>query len=766
MFGINMKKIAVLYYLISFSIQGHFPPPVGVDQFALNVSHGGYGYYHRSSSDIYSESGANALMNFSCTQAEKEKNKRIEEILDEECDPFGLGLRNLEKSVNSIESKINENIFEKLRQKTVEYFALNLAEATKNSSRPFIPRSLLTKCSIPADSFMARGINSRRNSQTSRRWRDLKGVVGRSFDPVNMGMAIIARERLLMFSGRRPKIGKTDRYPSQANVTKEQFYQTIGYNSRTGDIDKNQVRKAKDCHVAYELNNGDYGGRHQALEERDNYNFCVGIDNELHRIETNYPNLYRWTSRQSSQYNFGGSSTRESRYVFDHYKYINNNGGKVFQPGIYTGMKELITANGGSWQSLWNSVKKRGLTKPLESAFLSAVRKAKNPSKTTPALTRAWNKYKSIIKNTNESYAGLEKTTLFMDFCRKPKSERARRSFLKKILRLRPNVIRQFMIDEKPENRVFAKALFCKNGYQKQIKEKTPCAGVSGGPLPGKNPVVVKQHSTGTYPFRIYTGISISQRTSRSPRKISLGLNIAIGPNLQSDPNSSTLVSQASSRFESDSSKYLNCQVGADGTPQSYTPPSPTSMPASARKFFCPEDPKLKKPPGMKFDIKFNVFPPGAVAPLPKITMHRCFRAEISWKSGIADASNCQKVRQFSINQCIAKGGSPSACNSVVPPVGHPSLNRVDATNLTLSTKLSTVRHEVLHNLGLKDEYIDTQIPFNPIGEIDSIMRKSSNPRAILFPRHLDEIIAPSKCSKLRINALKRRVKRLRRGSR
>ena len=747
-----MKKYIVLFSFFSLSIPAHEPPVLlskSIDRSV--VGYGGYGYYYGSSQDIRSEAAANAIMKFSCTQAEKEKYKRLKELANQECDPLDLGLRrDLESEMLSIENKINEKLYEKIRQKTIEYFALNLAEATKNSNNPFQPSSLIDKCEVPADSMMGKALRGPENSNEAKRWKELRNYVGFSYRPARMGFAMIARERLLMFTGGRQEIGKRERLPGNANVTKEQFYRTIGY-------DRGRLPRTIDCREIYQFNNGSFGRSFEYLEEDDNYNLCIGMANELHRIETNYPNLYRWSVRRSREYGLGGfRSTKETRYAFDHYEYENGGQRKVFQPGIFSAMRDLLAANGDSWQSLWNSVKEKKDTKKLDKALKSAILKAITPSKTTPAITRAWNNYQSVANKANESYARSEKIFFLRTFCRKPKTNEDKRRFLQNIIASRPNVIRQFMLEEKPEDRALAKSLLCKNGYQSYIKDRNPCAGVTGGPLPGKRPVVVKQKTTNTYPFASYNGAIISQPTPQSPRSFSLGINFVLGPNMGGVPNATSLMNQAARKFEADSNKFLNCQVGAEGSPQSYSPPG------ANRAIPCPPDPKLKKPPGMNFNIKFNVAPPGSVPPKPKVSIHQCYRAEISWDHGVTAASNCQRVRQYAVNECIRAGKTATECDRITPPVGDPSLNRADSGNLTLNSKLGTLRHEVLHKLGLKDEYIDPGMPFNPIGEDNSIMRYSRHPNAKLYPRHLDELIAPTKCVKLRRRARERR----RRGSR
>lgn len=65
-----------------------------------------------------------------------------------------------------------------------------------------------------------------------------------------------------------------------------------------------------------------------------------------------------------------------------------------------------------------------------------------------------------------------------------------------------------------------------------------------------------------------------------------------------------------------------------------------------------------------------------------------------------------------------------------------------DAGNLTVSTTCKTIKHEVLHQFGLPDEYVAGYYPFNRIGEHDSVMASGYN----LKERHLRFLLSPKKC--------------------
>ena len=73
--------------------------------------------------------------------------------------------------------------------------------------------------------------------------------------------------------------------------------------------------------------------------------------------------------------------------------------------------------------------------------------------------------------------------------------------------------------------------------------------------------------------------------------------------------------------------------------------------------------------------------------------------------------------------------------------------NRADSGNYVLSEGFGTVRHEVLHLMGLPDEYRSEEKPFSQLGEHNSIMNNSNDLESRIYPRHLDTILDVANCS-------------------
>lgn len=69
-----------------------------------------------------------------------------------------------------------------------------------------------------------------------------------------------------------------------------------------------------------------------------------------------------------------------------------------------------------------------------------------------------------------------------------------------------------------------------------------------------------------------------------------------------------------------------------------------------------------------------------------------------------------------------------------------------DAENLTIASlgDCKTIQHEMMHTVGLADEYSADYYPFNLIGEHDSLMNNGEK----LFARHIGDLLSPMKCSR------------------
>ena len=116
-------------------------------------------------------------------------------------------------------------------------------------------------------------------------------------------------------------------------------------------------------------------------------------------------------------------------------------------------------------------------------------------------------------------------------------------------------------------------------------------------------------------------------------------------------------------------------------------------------------------------------------------------------------------MQSFAVRKCVEREIS-SGVNSKrakvncqrAYPLNSPNNNRENAANLTLGSTLGTIRHELFHQMGNNDdEYVDSAMEFNPIGEFNSLMNNSDGRGARLYPRHVQEILSPIKCVSTRL---------------
>ena len=142
-----MKFYLISFFLFSSSLFAHRENASqtnvnGVSGMGQN-SYGGYSYYYGSSSDINSEAAAYDLGDFNCQDFQQSSS---DDIICESgnCQTGQISaLYNSSVEVNR-KAKIQAT-FDKLRDKALEYFALNLESSTSGSSEPFNTRDLFNE---------------------------------------------------------------------------------------------------------------------------------------------------------------------------------------------------------------------------------------------------------------------------------------------------------------------------------------------------------------------------------------------------------------------------------------------------------------------------------------------------------------------------------------------------------------------------------------------------------------------------------------------
>ncbi|MEK6623961.1 MAG: hypothetical protein AABY86_03275, partial [Bdellovibrionota bacterium] len=352
---------------------------------------------------------------------------------------------------------------------------------------------------------------------------------------------------------------------------------------------------------------------------------------------------------------------------------------------------------------------------------------------------------------------------------------------------MRPNIVRQALLDMNEPMRSLAKGVLCDAGVMPNIRREPQCEGVTGGPLPGPNPISINRRKVNDYPYGSQNTFNIDRPATpaNAPYTVNLAVNMVVGAGLagMTDRNRNHIPDEMECKvkaWQSDANNYLNCSTGA--VPQIEAPITEevrcdaTGTSGAARAKIdpqlipfttpqaCPLNPGMQRTPNIRFNITLN---PVTTSPgEPAVTIHKCYNADIPGVGG----GRCNKVREWNINKCIARsdtemtdclaeaGMNNKKCRKKIKKKctkevdtniadGGGWTNRADSGNYVLSEGFGTVRHEVLHLMGLPDEYRSEEKPFSQLGEHNSIMNNSNDLESRIYPRHLDTILDVANCS-------------------
>lgn len=69
--------------------------------------------------------------------------------------------------------------------------------------------------------------------------------------------------------------------------------------------------------------------------------------------------------------------------------------------------------------------------------------------------------------------------------------------------------------------------------------------------------------------------------------------------------------------------------------------------------------------------------------------------------------------------------------------------DRENAKNLTINSDCETIMHEIMHRMGLPDEYLDADRPYTKVGHINLMVGSSDK----FLPRHIEVLLRPQVCS-------------------
>jgi len=128
--------------------------------------------------------------------------------------------------------------------------------------------------------------------------------------------------------------------------------------------------------------------------------------------------------------------------------------------------------------------------------------------------------------------------------------------------------------------------------------------------------------------------------------------------------------------------------------------------------------------------------------------VHKCWCSTCTLKYKDADGN----VRSVPKDTC-KEDFTPEMTAALEDKVLNPDDSRrrwflqADASNLNEGSlsNCKTIQHEIMHKLGLSDEYVADYYPFNLVGEHDSLMNGGND----LKPRHIGDLLSPKKCERV-----------------
>ena len=314
-----------------------------------------------------------------------------------------------------------------------------------------------------------------------------------------------------------------------------------------------------------------------------------------------------------------------------------------------------------------------------------------------------------------------------------------------------PNVVRQTMIDLKKENLPLARFSLCHNEVKEPFSKPIHC-GVIEGDMEAPDGMRLEIVSS-SFPYGTKKGKFINVKKDKDGSIVIKDKIKFVEKTPLSDEIKKCLETKVSQSMMDD----LNCQVGAPKSPveQIVAPldravcgeSSSDKTGSTTLKRKCPTAPHQKRTPPVKFDIEISFDDNGGA----EIDIYKCYRSEIADESKRGD---CAEVEKYNVTVCVESGGRDYYCSEhtgvelekcckkyVKQAVAQGGLIRQNAENMTPGAKHGTWYHEIMHGMGLDDEYSDGTYPTAYLGEHNSLMKNSSSPEGILYPRHIDEIL-------------------------
>ncbi|MBI2521100.1 MAG: hypothetical protein HYV97_11800 [Bdellovibrio sp.] len=695
------KLIVLSLFLVNQNVSAHAPADstdinetvYSEENGTYGRSYGGYGFLSTSEAE-----GAHAFQ-FQCRESDRQYYlEQFCRRTDDDGTPpvtrfLGPNMKNL--------------VLTRLREQAAEYYAYQLNAV--GGLAPRAPRLPRPAC-IPENSEI---------------WTNLTGN------------GILARSRMLNASARE-KRDAVNRTVDGENMSKALLYsKRLDHFMQKNTLDYN-------CATVTETN-----------RQR-----CLPMQYTQYRLKSSFPALWRHNAQQVGSRNPGGFTIRSSETdpLFDHISTLIGANEAAGDDAVTT----LVQAKVLGDQELQNGIQQNDDSNytNLEAKFESAVQAGIDAPEGS-LLKKAYTAYTEQVARVKSAHAAQMRSE-FNCLCSGlscPDAGEAPAATddlnaIRILAFRRPNMVRQALLDMTPSERYLAQAVLCESNVLNSVKREKNCQGISGGPLPGATPVTVSRRKVNDWPYGSENHFNITrpETPADAPYTINLSINMLVGASLGgADANGDGIPDAMATKLQEwkrDTEGFLNCSTGqvANFTPMDSV--TPTSCPNPSDGDNNPRE-GMQRIPGLKFNITMvPTTDPNAAEPL--VSIHECYNMDVTASNGTGVRSNCNDVRELFLARCADRTPTPPAAQCVTDYNNRLAtepyrLDRANSGNYTLRSPPGVIRHEVVHLMGLADEYSSSAKPFSRLGEPDSLMNKS-NSSSRLYPRHLDNILEPLQC--------------------
>ncbi len=524
--------------------------------------------------------------------------------------------------IRSIQDVFRPVILQRLREEMAEKLIFEhaaLTSATTEGSRPNWPTALPSCLEAASDRTGRLATTDARRSELATLHRSLPT----GMTPLATIAALPANQRL-----RVNKFNAVINANSSGNLIRAMML-------------NDQLKKRKDYFCARSTYSG---------------TVCTDLGNQIARIKSSYPSLYGTTANpvptdhlnnmHNAIYDVMGASSSSrlaGRRIRGHLLY-----------GIHSHIPS-INFSADEYKDFEAAVSSR-----IEAAHNASAVAATN--RTTPQMNQVL-----ALDSLNQSISDLQTTwrnsmQAKMDAICSPSPGMQLADFVNG----NPNVVRQLMADAGPADKDALRMVLCAENMRENLAPRPQCQGVTSS-TNATGDVVRVNRTSSSWPFENNNKYTLTYPTSPagSPPTLRTEINfpISIRPRR---------VAQAFlDNFKTNVQGFYNCSAG-NRPPDTFGPvtsgcldPANSSsctpdMIQTMPRISCPPHPNM---PRINFDFTFtpkflclagetparnDCIRNSASVPQPRMIIHQCYRAELNG----AAATNCDRVRRYSINQC------------------------------------------------------------------------------------------------------------------